>query len=404
MTFKALCKQLFGESYERIGKSLIISIIIFCSLYFSEIRLAVAPFILYLTATMLSAAIMWQAISSAQNAERMTGIFMLPFENRRLVFSIVVSLGSYVLITKTFLVLAIFYAIKEWSLSEIAVSLLCACNGCLMTAVWYILSKRKKWIWCLLWGSIITVSIFALREPLLFLMIIFISIVISVLILLFTNAYVFYNPIQSAKSIVKYRKHSGSIFVYLLRYLLTNKTYQINTVGLCIIAGFLPFILGQFEGINIMPMGFAVLCLNTPICVLLSSDPDLEQTVRMLPKQASRFSSRYCFFIFIVNTAISSIYLISWRFQYGSVRYTEVLTALLFAMQSGVLSVLLEWVYPIRHWNTETDLFHHPRKYIVPAAMLLIAGVISISPLIMWIWLCIIMIECVSLLYISRRV
>ena len=35
-----------------------------------------------------------------------------------------------------------------------------------------------------------------------------------------------------------------------------------------------------------MPLGLAVLCLNTSICILLSCDPGLEQAVRTLPEQA----------------------------------------------------------------------------------------------------------------------
>ena len=90
-----------------------------------------------------------------------------------------------------------------------------------------------------------------------------------------------------------------------------------------------------------MPLGFAVLCLNTPICILLSCDPGLEQAVRTLPGQA------------------------------------KIITALIIALQSAVLSVLLEWFCPLRNWKIENDLWHHPRKYIVPLIMFLIAGLIG---------------------------
>ncbi len=76
-----------------------------------------------------------------------------------------------------------------------------------------------------------------------------------------------------SKTFNQTHKGTGSIFLYLLRYLITNKNYLLNTAGLCVIAGVMPFILGQFEGVNVMPLGFAVLCLNTPICILLSRDP-----------------------------------------------------------------------------------------------------------------------------------
>lgn len=138
---------------------------------------------------------------------------------------------------------------------------------------------------------------------------------------------------------------------------------------------------------NNMPMGFAVLSLNTPICTLISGDPDTEQGLRAMPGQVMRFCTQYCLFIFCANSMISGIYLICWQFRNGGVGYIELLTAVLFALQSSILSVALEWLRPLRRWKVETDLWHHPRKYLVPAVMMLIAGVISLYPIAVWVWL-----------------
>ena len=43
----------------------------------------------------------------------------------------------------------------------------------------------------------------------------------------------------------------------------------------------------------------------------------------------------------------------------------------------AVLSVMLEWFFPVRGWKIESDLWHHPRKYVVPGIMLMLAGGIS---------------------------
>ena len=53
------------------------------------------------------------------------------------------------------------------------------------------------------------------------------------------------------------------------------------------------------------------------------------------------------------------------------------MTAVTFALLSAAGSVLLEWYCPIRGWKIESDLWHHPRKYVVPAVMLLLAGLVS---------------------------
>ena len=401
---KALLKQLLGAKYERIAKSLIACLIAFLAIRTAEIEIEIAPFVFFLTATAFSAGIMWQVLNSSGNADRMIGLFMLPFGNRKMTLSIVLAFTSYTLITKTFLVLTIFFTVHEWSAVQIAVSLLCACNGCFMAAAWYTMTKKRKLLpIAFLWCAAVLLSIFFVQDIVFFALIILASLCLSILCLLTEDAYGFYRP-ASAKQLIKHTKGTGSILLYLLRYLITNKNYLLNTAGLCLIAAFLPLVLGQFEGLYVMPLGFAILCLNTPICILLSCDPDLEQAVRVLPGQAGRFCGRYCTFIFFVNTALSSVYLVSWQVQHGGVGGMEITVALLIALQSAVLSILLEWCYPIRNWKIESDLWHHPRKYIVPLIMLLIAVLIGMWPVSIWILLCIVTVECFSLSLIARRI
>lgn len=375
---QALGKQLFGAKYERAVKSLIACIILFLAIHTAEIEIEIAPSVLLLTAAACSMGIMWQTLNSSGNVDRMTGLFMLPFRNREMTFSLVMAFTGYTLITKTFLVLALFFAVHEWSVLQIAASLLCACTGCFLAATWYIMTKQAS-----------------LHEKG--------SCLFSFLWLLKTDAYVFYRPL-SAKLLIRHTKGTGSIVLYLLRYLITNKNYLLNTAGLCLIACVMPSISGQFEGVNVMPLGFAVLALNTPICILLSCDPDLEQAVRTLPGQARRFCMSYCFFIFSVNMAVNSVYLISWQICKSGVNSAEIITALIIALQSAVLSVLLEWFCPVRNWKMENDLWHHPRKYIVPLIMFLVAGLIGMWSVNIWVLLCIVIAECFSLSLVVRRI
>ena len=102
-----------------------------------------------------------------------------------------------------------------------------------------------------------------------------------------------------------------------------------------------------------------------------TNDPDLEQALRTLPGQVRRFCLGYGLFLFAANGLEAGIYLCSWQIAGGGIRFLHVGAALLFSMQSAALSVLLEWRHPIRGWKTESDLWHHPRKYLVPLAMLL---------------------------------
>lgn len=101
---------------------------------------------------------------------------------------------------------------------------------------------------------------------------------------------------------------------------------------------------------------------------------------------------------------VSSVYLAVWQIQRGGVGSVEIMAAVLIALQSAILSVLLEWLHPIRNWKIESDLWHHPRKYIVPLIMLLIAGLIGMWPVGIWVLLCIAIAEVLCLLFITRRI
>lgn len=402
-TLKALSKQLFGARYEQIGKSLLASFILFLALYSAEIRLTIAPFILYLTSTMFTAGVMWQALNATHNSVNMLGMFMLPFENRQLTFAYMLAFSGYTLLTKSTLVWAIFFAVAKWSGLQIMIALLCGCNACFTAAAIYLLLQKKRPVLAGIWAAILLMTSFGIRKPLAILVVMLINLGLAVLSLFFSDAYTYYRPVY-ANAVIRHTSRTGSVLIYLLRYLLTNKNYLINTLGLWGIACFLPFILGSLKGLNAIPLGFAVLCLNTPICILLSCDPSLEQAIRALPRQAIHFCSRYCLFIFFIHMISCSIYLCSWQIWHGSVSGLDFLAASLFALQSAILSVLLEWLLPIRNWKIESDLWHHPRKYLVPLLMLLIAAFINTWTPAIWVWLFILLTGCLGLLIKARRI
>ena len=155
----------------------------------------------------------------------------------------------------------------------------------------------------------------------------------------------------------------------------------------------MPFFLREMAGLFVVPVGVAILSLNTPICILLSCDRDLEQAVRFLPGQKQRFCIPYGLFIFSCNMAADAIFLCSWQIQNGGITVPMIAGAVFFALQSAVLSVLLEWFYPIRGWKIESDLWHHPRKYVVPVVMLLLAGGACVWPVMLYVLLALLVVE-----------
>ena len=401
-TIKALSKQFFGAKYESARKSLLAAAILFIAIYAAEIRVAVAPAILYLTSTLFTAGVMWQVLTGRRQMEAMQGMLMLPFDHRGFVFGYVLVLGAHTLVTKTLLVWALFFAAASWRIGEIALAVLCGCMSCVVTAAGYRMCRRGHAVLPLLWAAGILAANLLLRQWAAVLSAAAVSAIAAVLYLAFADAYDFYSA-GVAKKAVRHTGRTGNVFTYLLRYLMANKTYLINTAGLAAVAGFLPLLFGEVQGMNMFPIGLAILCLNTPICTLLSCDPDLEQAIRVLPGQAGRFCRKYCLFIFAINSIVACIYLCSWQLINGGAGFFHGITLLLFALQSAILSVVLEWRYPIRGWKTESDLWHHPRKYLVPLIMLLAAALVGIWPPALWIWAAALLTECCVLLVVTRR-
>ncbi len=390
--YKVFLKHVFGAKYEGVKKNVFIVAVIFFAIFAAEIKMTIAPSVLFLTATVFTAGVMWQTLGSKSSMDNLQGVLVLPFENKQLVMAYVFSLSAYTLLSKSALILALFFAVGSWSMAEIIIALLCACNGCLFAVIGYLLRKKAAGILVLLWLAGYITSIFALKNLPLFGGMVGISLLLAVGFLFTVDAYAFYHP-SSSKTRLKSNGKRGSFCVYLIRYLLANKNYMINTAGLCVIACVLPMILSQLGDFSAIPMGLAILSLNTPLCILLSVDRDLEQAVRMLPGQGVRFGAKYCGFLTVVNILISSIYLVSWQLQFANVGRQMLLVAVVFALQSALGSVVLEWVYPLRNWQLESDLYHHPRKYIVPAMMMLLAGVVSLWSGFVWVLLGILVAE-----------
>ena len=401
-TIKALSKQFFGAKYESARKSLLAAAILFIAVYAAEFRVAIAPFILYLTSIFFTAGVMWQMLTGRRHMETMQGMFMLPFDNRNFVFSYVLVLGVHTLITKMLLIWALFFAVASWSVWEISVAIICGCMACLVTAAGYRMCRKGYTVLPILWTAGILGVILLVRQWQAVLIVAMASMIAAALYLVFADAYDFYSAVV-AKKAVRHTGYAGSVFVYLTRYLMANKNYLVNTVGLCAIACFLPLLFGEFQGLNMFPIGLAILCLNTPICTLLSCDPDLEQAIRTLPGQAGRFCRKYCLFIFAVNSIVADIYLCSWQIISGGLNFFHIGTLFVFTLQSAILSVILEWKHPIRGWKTESDLWHHPRKYLVPLIMLLIAAFVGTWTLALWLCATVLLIECCVLLFMTRR-
>ena len=395
MTGKAFAKKLFGAKYERLPRTLFMDVIVFWGLYIAGFQVQIASFIRVLMISTFTAGVMWQALSSKDNMVELTAMLMLPYRRREFIFAYVGVLGAYTVLTKTGLLFAVLLAVSAWNLVELVAMILCMIHAVLMAAAVY--SVRKYWYTSGLWAAGIVAAILFLESRTWFCLFLLVNSLFAVLILWRADGYDFYQK-ESKKTHAIRQGKRATLWRYFFRYLSCHKNYLLNTAVMWCVALVLPCFFREMTGLSVIPVGFAILCFNTPICILLSCDPDLEQAVRFLPGQKRRFCIPYCLFIFLCNMAADVIFLCSWRIQNGSVTVHMIAGAVFFALQSAVLSVLLEWFYPIRGWKIESDLWHHPRKYVVPVVMLLLAGAVSSCPVLLPVLLALMAVEIVVLL------
>lgn len=397
MTGKAFAKKLFGARYERLPRTLLMDVIVFWGLYTAGFQVQIAASVRILMINAFTAGVMWQALTSKDNAVELKTMLMLPQQPKEFVFFYVAVLGGYTVLTKTGLLLAVLLAVSAWKPIEMIGMVISMLHAVLMAAAAYCL--RKYWYAGGFWAAAIMSAILFLGSRPWFGLLPLANSFVAILILWKADGYVFYRKESEKSHVIKQRKR-GSLWRYFFRYLSCHKNYLLNTAVMWCVALVLPYFFSEMAGLSVIPVGFAILSLNTPICILLSCDRDLEQAVRFLPGQKRRFCIPYCLFIFSCNMAADAIFLCSWQIQNGGITVLVIAGAVFFALQSAVLSVLLEWFYPIRGWKIESDLWHHPRKYVVPVVMLLLAGAVSSCPVPLPVLLGLLAVEIIVLLFI----
>ena len=143
MTGKAFAKKLFGAKYEWLPRTLFMDVIVFWGLYIAGFQVQISSFVRVLMISAFTAGVMWQALSSGDNAVELTAMLMLPIRCREFVFSYVGMLGAYSVLTKTGLLFAVLLAISAWKPVELVGMILCMIHAVLMAAAVY--SVRKYW-------------------------------------------------------------------------------------------------------------------------------------------------------------------------------------------------------------------------------------------------------------------
>lgn len=406
-TFAVFLRKLLGTKWERVGRSFINCGIIAAAAYafYGSVPIRVKFF--YLILFTFTAGAMWKALSSEENTVDLRGILLLPIPGSSVIRSCTAALAVYTVITKTSLLLTGLTAASGFEPWKIINGLVCASNACLCAAVFYFLFRRKTQI-CYIAAVTLAATELSLTlatEKYTMALSSLISLGVLTLLLGRVDPCSFcYSPARTYK-IQKSKTgtiEKGNVFRYLFRYMASHGNYTVNTLALCGLALMFSFLIPQMGGVSLMPMGFALLTLNTPVSILLSSDRKLCRGIHMFPGQIRQFAVPYGAFTACSLLIPESVFFISCVIQYPEVGWTQAITALLFILQSALLLVALEWRFPITKWKIESDLYHHPRKYVVPVIMLLCSGIISTWPQMQYMLALLLTAEAVWLIRIIR--
>lgn len=373
-TFHGFAKKLLGSRYDRLWKHAIALAAIFAALSSLDHHYEVSLLVFMTAISVFTFGIVLKTLASDDNRRKLKGAFMLPFRPGMYNAAYFYAVALYTLVTKTSYILVFYMAFSSFTAMHVPAFLLSFLNAGLTAFVVFALLNSGKRISASLL-LLLQAALCLLPEPSYRLTGMLISMILQGFVLYRTDSYRFYKDSKMKDSHAA-SVRSSSFLRYIVRYLLSHKSYLYNTMALCIFAGFMAFMLEQMYLASFLSLGFAVLSFNTPIGILLSSNRGLHRKVRMLPGQLHRIVVSYGLFILAVNLFIYVIFLVSWHLFHGSVEIMYYVISIVFAAQSAIATVWLEWKYPVLQWRVESDLWHHPRKYAVPLMMCLLAATV----------------------------
>ncbi len=380
--YKLLARKLLGDRYSVAVRSILISVIIGMGLHNLGTVIPLAQSVLILTAIFYSGTIIIQTLSSQDNARCLKGLFAMPHHDKQTLREYAAAVGAYTLFTKTSLLAALLYAFVQLTPLYIVLFFLGFLYALFGGFSAFALFRRLPAVSVLLAAAGIAIAFFA---PAGLPAILLLAAADAAVMVLFSTLHLdsFYVQEKAAlKGTGQNSVHGMLILRYVVRYLLANKNYLISTL---VIVGFGCFfaMMSEQQGLEMgCGIGLAIASLNTPLAVIVSSNRGLNKKLNALPDKTGRFFVPYGIVLFILHLLINALYLGVYAIAAsllqtgGTVSVRALLTAVLFAAESAAGAALLENRFTITTWKTEPDLWHHPRKYILPVILVLEAALI----------------------------
>ena len=239
--------------------------------------------------------------------------------------------GLYTIITKSALLIAVILAVSVPDITEIFGMLICTLNGILVSSAVYVMKKHRTLGF--IWAAVSVAAVFSEYAVILLAA----NLIVATLLLLTADPYNFINSFTAGAQLRGSHKHS--VWKYLFRYMTARKNYLFNTAAMWVVGIFFPFLLRESGVDAFLPIGFAILSINTPLCVLISADSSMREAIRFLPSGTRTFCLPYFSFIAVNNIIAYTFYLTSFGLQAGGLEPRNIVLAVLLLI-AGVICVV----------------------------------------------------------------
>lgn len=375
--FKLLSRKLLGKNFSNIYKTVIIAAVIGFGLSSMDIKIQLAQSVLILTSIMYSGTVVLRTLSSKDNVRTIKGIFAMPYDNKKTLWEYTAVVGIYTIFTKTTLLISLLFALTKFTILYCVLFLLGTIYAVIGGMCAFACLRRTPLV-SMLFAVVGASMAFFLPKGYIAAVVLATADIAAAIILSaqpFESFYVKENTFIKPKA----RKGKPKMIIpkYIVRYFLTNKNF---IVSIMISLVFSCFLAKMFDSQNI-EFGFgaalAMISTNTPLATIVSSNRSLKKKLDVIPNKTVGFFVPYSIMSFIIYAVSYALFIIAYAILGGTLEFKWIITAVLFSVQCAVFVSILENKYTLTKWNTEPDLWHHPRKYIIPGVLLLESMIVN---------------------------
>ncbi|MDO5156525.1 MAG: hypothetical protein Q4D51_11225 [Eubacteriales bacterium] len=375
--FEVLGRKLLGEKGRNAVRNVFVAFVVYMGLSNLEYQVNVSLQVLLFTNLFFSGTIILQVLSSQDNARYLKGFFSMPFDEKKFFIGYAEVIGAYTLFTKTALVLALIFAFGKVTALQTMILMVHFVYVCFAAMIVFAFLKDRIYISALIL-SLSIVACFVLPEHGFLIVVYGIACGVMAFVLSKLDPYRFMvkeSHLKKAKKVANASKFM--VTKYILRYLLSNKGYVLGGLFMIAFGCFFAKSMEEVGFSNTCGFAMALLAVNTPLAIVVSTNRVLKKKLEMMPDSIKGFFVPYAGFLFGYYMLSYVIFLGVMRILGTELHLSTFVMAIAFALQAAILVATLENRWTIENWKVESDLLHHPRKYIAPAILMVEASLLQ---------------------------